>query len=752
MNDRLRTACVAHGARALALSVALFVTWGCKSTGDNDQAECELGEVSQRPCGTLNQGIQMMICQEYQWVQDGECLDDSKCFGDDERAKACGINRRGQQWQQCVAGQWEIEDMCYDGDVCIDGTEKFGVCGTRNQGRVSLVCGRGQWLQYSANCDENVSCTSGQTETIACGINWEGTIDLSCENGKWVAQGECVDTDVCDNQEEATFSCGEEGRGFLDHTCLQGQWVPNHGAICLLPRSCVDGDDNEETCGLNNRGLMRQYCDDGQYGEWEACDDPDECEDSDEPQWLLCGDDDSGLREEVLCIDGQFDRMCAQRAAAIYPGAGGVRIVRPEPHSEGTHEVLATGNNASQQLGLGENHPAQNTGLISASAYPLPTAIPKPEHAVTDEVRRGKIFGASRTHECAVVQGKLFCWGDNTHGQLSYDPQELSQSAVPLEVTIDASSTIFESVALGEGFTCALTSDSDVYCWGLNDEGQLGDSTDQTVFTPKRVDVDDVNAIAAGDAHVCVLASVLDFDFPADQLFCWGRNNERQAGFEAEDDVFREPVMHDGFSYFEMEPPIWYWDESYEGYFEDRNAVIDVYAAGNYTLVLAMGIWERFDTVTHELLQRDLAVQLLGIGYGLNPILGLDETDEGTQWPTWMLEWRSDEWQEVLRDVYVSRTNICVDAAVQGQDVECIGDNQYGQISPQYNDHVSTFSSLTPYGVLHSIAVLDHAICGVGGSGVTVCAGANTHGQLGNGTFDRDQTDGFEDMLHWSEQ
>lgn len=187
MNDRLRTACVAHGARALALSVALFVTWGCKSTGDNDQAECELGEVSQRPCGTLNQGIQMMICQEYQWVQDGECLDDSKCFGDDERAKACGINRRGQQWQQCVAGQWEIEDMCYDGDVCIDGTEKFGVCGTRNQGRVSLVCGRGQWLQYSANCDENVSCTSGQTETIACGINWEGTIDLSCENGLYFA-------------------------------------------------------------------------------------------------------------------------------------------------------------------------------------------------------------------------------------------------------------------------------------------------------------------------------------------------------------------------------------------------------------------------------------------------------------------------------------------------------------------------------------------------------------------------------------
>jgi alpha-tubulin suppressor-like RCC1 family protein len=99
-------------------------------------------------------------------------------------------------------------------------------------------------------------------------------------------------------------------------------------------------------------------------------------------------------------------------------------------------------------------------------------------------------------HSCALKRdGSLWCWGGNSFGQLGNDcsaaPCEVNPalgrtaSHTPMLVPLNG----VQSVASGNGHTCALTNDSAVYCWGRNDSGQLGNGevSVASVPTPTRV-------------------------------------------------------------------------------------------------------------------------------------------------------------------------------------------------------------------------------------------------------------------------
>jgi alpha-tubulin suppressor-like RCC1 family protein len=45
----------------------------------------------------------------------------------------------------------------------------------------------------------------------------------------------------------------------------------------------------------------------------------------------------------------------------------------------------------------------------------------------------------------------------------------------------------FRSVTGGNHHTCGVTTTNVAYCWGLNDEGQLGDGSTRTRVQPERV-------------------------------------------------------------------------------------------------------------------------------------------------------------------------------------------------------------------------------------------------------------------------
>ncbi len=116
---------------------------------------------------------------------------------------------------------------------------------------------------------------------------------------------------------------------------------------------------------------------------------------------------------------------------------------------------------------------------------------------------------------------RLYCYGDNEHGQLgSADP---SDAEVPRPVEgLDE----VRSLSLGEQHACASTPIGEVYCWGDNTGGQLGDPAIEESPTPHRVPgVTRAVEVSAGTYHTC--ARLED-----GTVTCWGAGQLAAGGFE----------------------------------------------------------------------------------------------------------------------------------------------------------------------------------------------------------------------------
>jgi alpha-tubulin suppressor-like RCC1 family protein len=133
------------------------------------------------------------------------------------------------------------------------------------------------------------------------------------------------------------------------------------------------------------------------------------------------------------------------------------------------------------------------------------------------------------THTCALKAGEVYCWGDNFNGQLG-DGTSKNERFVPVKVSdTDGvfSNSDVTAIAAGGYHTCAIKA-GEVYCWGDNFFGQLGDGTSGTgtnkVLPVKVSDTDgvfsnsDVTAIAAGNLHTCAIK--------AESVYCWGHNGD----------------------------------------------------------------------------------------------------------------------------------------------------------------------------------------------------------------------------------
>jgi alpha-tubulin suppressor-like RCC1 family protein len=134
-------------------------------------------------------------------------------------------------------------------------------------------------------------------------------------------------------------------------------------------------------------------------------------------------------------------------------------------------------------------------------------------------------------HTCTIrMDVTTWCWGYNNVGQLGYGA--VSTQEMPKQVEFPNNLIPLQISSGGGKFTCSLMDDGSVYCWGLNDNGQLGlgNTTDQYLPTkvllpPGRTAL----AISAGTSHAC---AILDDK----SIKCWGNNDYGQIGDGTTDD------------------------------------------------------------------------------------------------------------------------------------------------------------------------------------------------------------------------
>jgi alpha-tubulin suppressor-like RCC1 family protein len=143
------------------------------------------------------------------------------------------------------------------------------------------------------------------------------------------------------------------------------------------------------------------------------------------------------------------------------------------------------------------------------------------------------------SHSCGIVDGAVFCWGANDDGQLGLGNTSASAPVGRVSGAQPFDAAEIVELALGDAHTCALTSSGEAYCWGANDDGQLGDATNTERHVPTQVSGGRTYTdIAAGGAHTCAVDN-------QGTSWCWGANGYGQlgAGTTSESDV---PVQVSG--------------------------------------------------------------------------------------------------------------------------------------------------------------------------------------------------------------
>lgn len=309
-----------------------------------------------------------------------------------------------------------------------------------------------------------------------------------------------TDEELCD---QANFECGE--------------WETID--VCGTERSVDCGGCPEDDCTQHTCGCEPKHC-----------------------QQLpdACGLQSDGCGGQILC-----DSSCANPIAI---GARHACIVMEDGGAE------CWGKNNRGQLGVEED---ENANSIDYSTEGVEV------DGLTEDIVQ--IF-AGEQHSCARdTEGAIYCWGDNNSRQLTdlaaddevYSAMHMTNLKGPAQV-----------FGMGGFHACAEYEPGDVECWGDNDFGQLGVGDDQWYDTPQELLYEGttefgIAKIEGGPIFGCYLDGAYD-------LYCWGENTFGQVGNEnpwnGGEDVFEpQKVVVD------VEAPI--QDFSAGGIFQDGSGV-----------------------------------------------------------------------------------------------------------------------------------------------------------------------------------
>lgn len=308
------------------------------------------------------------------------------------------------------------------------------------------------------------------------------------------------------------------------------------------------------------------------------------------------------------------------------------------------------------------------------------------------------VSGGFGYHTCALLTtGAVKCWGNNQYGQLGSTTNSgtLNPNNSPLDVQTLSSGVV--AIATGFYHSCALLDTGAVKCWGSNRYGQLGSTTNSGTNNPNNSPLDvqtlssGVVAITAGMRHTCALLDT-------GAMKCWGENGYGQLG-----------------------------STTNSGNFNPNNTPLDVQTLSSGVKAITAGMYQTCALMTTG------AVKCWGFNqYGQ---LG-STTNSGTANPN-----NSPLDVQTLSSgvavIKAGREHVC--AVLDTGAVKCWGFNYYGQLgsttnSGTYNPNNSPLATQTLSSGVVTITGGQNHSCALLSTGAVKCWGLNRWGQLGSTT------------------
>ena len=142
--------------------------------------------------------------------------------------------------------------------------------------------------------------------------------------------------------------------------------------------------------------------------------------------------------------------------------------------------------------------------------------------------KQWKQAACGKFHTAAIdLNNQLFLWGDNTSGQLgNSDVNQVYTLVQPY------TNKNWKAISCGDSFTAAIDTDGYLYTWGDNTYGQLGINNNfiKNTATPQRLSgifaSKRWSKVSCGSRHI----AAIDTD---GLIYCWGDNTDNQLSFSS---------------------------------------------------------------------------------------------------------------------------------------------------------------------------------------------------------------------------
>lgn len=162
-------------------------------------------------------------------------------------------------------------------------------------------------------------------------------------------------------------------------------------------------------------------------------------------------------------------------------------------------------------------------------ANPLVQAVPKKVGSISEWSQ----LDVDHQHSCALrTSGTMYCWGrnrDDTGSIPVFGPGTgsdgfLTRMAQPYECgALNCVAKSWTGLGVGGFHQCGLAQGGGLWCWGVDDKGQLGNGAGGATASPQRIGTVSWAQVSGGYEFTCAISG-------AGHLSCWGEGSDGQLG------------------------------------------------------------------------------------------------------------------------------------------------------------------------------------------------------------------------------